>query len=748
MDPERRAFKLISENVVPHEVTLMEHSPRMDLIALGLATGGVCVYRLAWVRVWTLDAKDGCTPKALSWRPDGKALAVGWSDGVVTLHEIEYAKKYHEIELPAAVTCMNWMETSVKRFGVGLPFSYTDQTENLIRDLPLLPAEVGTDRPKDRWRSLQAKNIRKDKDSLDILLIGDANGYVHICLMGLLLIGSYLVPDDDDSDGDDSDGDNSVRSKLPVLSVSLSKCLGIFNTVVIKRDGKSSNGIVKFTQLISNLLPLKCQELHHFVSCFAHISAVLEYMSDVVKAMSDAWDSILLEIDSKLGGFAAKLPDDRSVQDEFLALLTCGTMSLELQSFLLNDLTEKGMKKMSQTVPSSYSAVLCLATTNLISACQLLIIRLGHLLGMTRWEDRFDQFGMSETTVEKCIHHVGSLSLKVEELANVIRTSMNDLNTFFQVLYCAIWRLENPDHEDADMGQLPQDRLLQVADFLLQLKPRAVAGSTAVCFNLEKVGQYLEDKDLSVLPETKPNCWTEFVKGKETSLVGDFIFQPHETKSLIQMVNSVYASVTAMFRDPIQVITESIYVAQSQPLWPIHEEFMMHTHNLASPGPSSDSDVTVAIEPTNRQRALVIRSTDQKKTPELSMLHILSYEKIISSKLYNVDTLALLLNSSNDPARTGNYSLAFISIKTLMSQGSLDLTQGLLDLSLSREISELIHQIRILPRTGFQALCVSGQRRVAAVLSASKKRIFLFDTEGEESESDDSDTESSDEDGS
>ena len=734
---ERRAFKLISEKVVPHEVTLMEWSPRMDLIALGLVTGGISVYRLSWVRVWSMDARQSSTPRALSWRPDGKALAVGWSDSVVSLHEIEDAKKYHEIKLPAAVTCMNWMETTVARFDVGLPFSYTDRTENLIKDLPLLPAEVATRDPKERWQSLVSKNFRKDGDHLDVLLVGDENGYIHVCLMGLFLIGSLPVTDD-----------GPVRSSgnLSVVSVSLSKCLDIFNVVVVKQDGENSSGIVHFTQLKGSLLPSRCRELYHLCSCFSHVAAVLEYMSDAVKAMSDAWDSILLQIDSKLSGFAAKLPADRSVQDEFLALLTCGTVSLELQSFLLNDLTEKGMKKLGQSVRSSYSAIMGLAVTNLVSACQLLVIRFSHLLGMARWQDRFGVLGLSEQLVESCIHQAGSFGLKVEELTIVIRTSMKDLDGFFRVLYRAILTLQDPNQEMPDVVQLSHASVLQVADFLMQLKPRAVAGSTAVRFNLEKVSQYLEDKDLSVLPETKPSCWTEFMKGKETGLAGDFVFQSHDTKSLIQMFHSVQASVEVMFKQPLLVVSQSVEFARSHSLWSIQKEVVtMDVHNLASPCSSNDSDLILAVEPTNRQKALLIRSTDKEKIPELFMLHIRyfsSYQKIISSMFYNVDTLALLLNSSSDPERPGFFSLVFVPIDTLMRQGSLDLTQGLLDLSLSQDVSGLIHQTRALPRTGFQALCVSGQRRVAAVLSTSKRRIFLFDMEAEESES-----ESSDEDG-
>lgn len=741
---ERQSFKLLSERFVSQEVSLMEWSPRMDLIALGMVTGEVSLYRLSWMRVWSMDARRGDTPKAFAWRPDGKALAVGWSDGAVSLHEIEDAKKYHEFKLPSPVTCMSWMETPIQKFDVGLPYKYSDKTDELIKDLPVLPAEAGTleDGTDARWQSAVAKNMSKDHNHLDILLIGNENGFVYVCLMGLLLIGSLPVVESSPVD--------SARES-PVLSVCLSKALSTLTAVVIKQTGESSGCNVHFTQLKGSLISSRCRELSHLSSCFSHIAAVLEYMSDAVKAMSDAWDSIVLQIDSKLSCFSATLPADHSVQDEFLALLTCGTVSLELQTFLLNELTEKGMKKLGHSIRSSYSAIMSLGVTNLMSACQLLVIRLSQLLGMARWQDRFGVLGLSEQLVESCVHQAGSFALKVEELILVIRSSMKDLDGFFRVLYRAILILQDPSQELPDVVQLSRDGVLQVADFLMQLKPKTVAGSTAMHFNLERVSQYLEDRDLSVLPETKPSCWTEFMKGKACSAVGDFVFQSHDTKSLIQMLHSVHASIEIMFKQSSLVVGRSMELVRSQPLLCVQKENMSNISRLASSFSSNSSQLFAVVEPGDQQRALVIRSSDGvmiplhytfqiNTSPDSSRGTKTTCQKIISTMFYSADTLALLLSSS-DVNQASTYSLAFLPIGTFVEKRLVDV----LDLSSAEDVSGLIQQTRVLPRTGFQSVCVSGQRRVAAVLSASGRRLILFDMEAGESDSDEEDSNTEDE---
>ena len=734
-----QAFKLISERFAPQEVSLMEWSPRMDLIALGLVTGEVCVYRLSWIRVWSMDAcaRRGNTATAVTWRPDGKALAVGWTDRVITFHEIEDAKKFHEFKLSSSVTCMTWMDTPLTDFNTSLPFSYCDKSEEMIKDLPALPGEVTRDDGTDaRWQSATAKLVRNSDDCLDVLLVGNESGTVHVFLRGMLLIGSFPVVEELLL--------GSVRTS-PVVSICLSKALGVLSAVLVEQNEKESSCCIRFTQLKGSLMLSRRRELCHLSRCFVHVTAVLEYMSNVVEAMSDAWDSIVLEIDSKLSGFASKLPSGQSVQDEFLALLTCGSVSLELQSFLLVDLTEKGLKKLGKSIQSSYSTILNYATTNLTSACHLLIIRLSHLLGMAGWQDRFGVLGLSKQLVESCLHQAGSFALKVEELSLVIRTSMKNLDGFLRVLYRAILILQDPNQEMPNVVQLSHDRVLQVADFLLQLKPKTMADGTATHFNLERVSQYLENKDLSMLPETKPSCWTEFMKGKEASGVGDFVFQSYDRKSLIQMLHALYASADVMFKHCSVVVSQSMELIRSQSLMCVPKKDISNINRLASSFSSSEGDMIMIVEPMDQEKALILRLSEQSVSPQYCLLKVesvdkseyadASCQKIVSAMFYNSNTLAMLLESS-DADGPQLYSMVFVPTNSLVGQS---LIESAPDMSTAIDVSELIHQSRTLPRTGFQALCVTGLRRVAVVLSASGRRVMLFDMEVDDSDSDEGD---------
>lgn len=57
-------------------------------------------------------------------------------------------------------------------------------------------------------------------------------------------------------------------------------------------------------------------------------------MSDTLKQIGEAWESVLLEMDSKLESFAEKLPAQDGMAADFLELLVFGVPSPELESFL------------------------------------------------------------------------------------------------------------------------------------------------------------------------------------------------------------------------------------------------------------------------------------------------------------------------------------------------------------------------------------------------------------------------------
>ena len=73
----------LEERQIEQEVKLLEWSPKMDILAVGLVNGDVSLHRLNWQKIWTVSPPEESTCEAIVWRPDGQVVAVGYTNGEV-----------------------------------------------------------------------------------------------------------------------------------------------------------------------------------------------------------------------------------------------------------------------------------------------------------------------------------------------------------------------------------------------------------------------------------------------------------------------------------------------------------------------------------------------------------------------------------------------------------------------------------------------------------------------------------------
>lgn len=88
----------------------------------------------------------------------------------------------------------------------------------------------------------------------------------------------------------------------------------------------------------------------------ANIEYLMGYLSRTLMAISEAWETILLEMDEKLARYAETNPPG-GVAADFLELLMIGIPTQNLENFLLRDLTEKGLKKLGHSIEMCYSNI-------------------------------------------------------------------------------------------------------------------------------------------------------------------------------------------------------------------------------------------------------------------------------------------------------------------------------------------------------------------------------------------------------
>jgi anaphase-promoting complex subunit 4 len=333
---EEKSFRQLEDVGCRADILAMKWSPKMDLIAIITGEGSVWLNRLSWQRVWTLRSSD-YKAISLAWRPDGKVLALGLDNGRVHLVNVENSECLHEYEVGSKPQFLDWVTTNPPRTSTpgGNSGIFTEKGDTILPRLPHLSGGGSTALSEGKAHDgpWDPKRLKELTGTLSFLVISDENSLVTLLVHGLLPIGRVNV-------GSLVESAQSFR----ILSASLDAQVQ-FLTIVIQtsRSSDFNDGVISVVTFDTKLYSSRSEELEVLSLKYGHISSLLTYLDSTFAAMSEAWEDILLEIDSQLEKYADSLGPDTSVSEEFLTLFTCGTASAELQMFLVNDLTEKGL---------------------------------------------------------------------------------------------------------------------------------------------------------------------------------------------------------------------------------------------------------------------------------------------------------------------------------------------------------------------------------------------------------------------
>lgn len=128
------------------------------------------------------------------------------------------------------------------------------------------------------------------------------------------------------------------------------------------------------------------------------------YINETIQNIIEAWETVLLEMDNKLTKYSSTQPDG-AISADFLDLLMFGYPSESLEEFLtrstttlsihiniilifsiiscfIRDLTEKGLKKLGNSIELSYSTIQKLVVKHLHTAILNISYHLNTLQGM------------------------------------------------------------------------------------------------------------------------------------------------------------------------------------------------------------------------------------------------------------------------------------------------------------------------------------------------------------------------------
>lgn len=773
--PDETAFKQVDEKHVSVEVELMLWSPKFDLVALSNGQGEVVLHRLSWQKVWLVaPPAEDVKVTALAWRPDGKVLAAGYTCGKINLYDIENSEILTTLELQGEVTCMSWITQSLPEGSTWSPDPYDeDNAAVYLPKLQPLNKSYGTlTKGTSVEENVEDKKKLNDQKELNLLLAGCGAKNLHMFAYGVYPIGEGVISPKPDG------------QLKQIHSAEISQDLHMVSVVIelVKDDVQDQQfSILTFD---TRLLSSRYRELRILALKCGQIATLMGYLQQTIQQMSEAWEDILMEMDSKLLKFAGekRKTGTSTVSNDFLELLMFGTPSPELQAFLLHELTEKGLKNLGHSIETSYSNIQKLVVQHLQVVSQAILYHLSDLRGMSTWYEKFGVLGMNTQKIQEAVTAVGSFVLKTSEIQQVIDNSIKNFKAFFRWLYVVILRLSN-EKPPAELSKMTQHDINFVAEFLrdnfahftldnhdeedISIADLMEDNNSKSGFKLEKVGQYLKREDLHYPPTVSSNPWVQFQKGCFHLKDTDILYPVENTKSLVQLLD---------------ILLEAIHSALSRPSMVIGSSFecLSSRHLFTLPKKEGDSNLKPKVcQFTGNEGQFLYTAYCMERLPSESLIILRQSTKggsvhceAVAVKFGEIPYRSADTSGQDDQERCSKHRLQDVgyydekTLSLLLVEEGEDESPVLVQLplvvipdSMYTEVPpdgnrqdfslNVIDVGEKLENQSYQRLenmkahsfSVSGTRKTAIVLFSSKRRvrIFLMDAEEEEDDEDEAD---------
>ncbi|XP_017871547.1 PREDICTED: anaphase-promoting complex subunit 4 isoform X2 [Drosophila arizonae] len=769
------SMKLLGARNMSCIVERMEWNNKMDLIAYGTEKGEVVIQRLNWQKIVTFPTPgEDVRVRSLSWQMDETLLAVGYSNGKVALLDAEsetiisgliYEDDIKKVYFSKAINCKEGLD------------SYTcNAKDKHKRYLPKLPPLTNID---PCLKTLDQKSFPKGSPCFLVVIM--RSGKVHLLLLGALQAGSIdltqhvLNPD-----------------QFDVYDVRLN---GDFNAIyALLRDGQQ----LKLLHFHNQVLQDSISPMLELASHCAHILETKNYINDTQQCLTEAWETVQLEMDNKLTKYANSQAYGM-ISAHFLELLVFGYATLEVEEFLT--LTEKGFKKIANSVDLSLNNLQGLVFKQLNGAAINMFYFLNTIAGFGRMTHFFEAL-ISPDVASEAMRACGSFLLKVHELQRTIDTLVYDMKLFHSWVIFTILRLSHQEIPD-DMVFTGKENLA-LAEFFCSMEPEipepcedvdisidksATTSTTAAAataateeelpsddnpapsattrskFNLERVGQYLENAYLTQPHPVDPaEIWPRLLAENEC-LAQCNLLVPHDKRlSLIQQRDKMFNAIDAVFHKPTESISASFKLSSTVICGDLQH---MHAESAAEPDQQSNSDFVncsyYVHEATRcdmlaltigRQEAMVLefsRGEDclmrcirvqLQPGPFTAQLQEDYYNlRFVDLQFYNESSLSMLAQTSTTAtsARPHSYFLQFS-----LSAARNHCTQHQLTPLIKLDEATVTHSVHDIPdAAAFKALdgvcemlAVSGSRKVATVLSDRRRKMTIFEMEIEEEEDD------------
>lgn len=289
-------------------------------------------------------------------------MAISYSNGHLRLLSVEDAKKIFSFNFSDSIQWLYWLQESDE-------MTRKQEASNFYEDISSrqLPKPISYDLISQLFEKANNRDFSDNlfiKENKQMTFLVCAHG----TSIAIFVYGYYLLIDANL---------DLVPSFLNYKQ--LKACFLSDNTSLISTLGLTEENLLVYSLLDARILEENNIQIKLLSTKFGMLYSMLTSIKDCIKEMDELWEDILVEMDQKFQSYAlqrlnsnknnnvstngANNPsingsgETASLVHDFMMLYAFGSCSEQFKAFLVNELTEKGLKKLEISVENYYSNI-------------------------------------------------------------------------------------------------------------------------------------------------------------------------------------------------------------------------------------------------------------------------------------------------------------------------------------------------------------------------------------------------------
>lgn len=490
------------------------------------------------------------------------------------------------------------------------------------------------------------------------------------------------------------------------------------------------SSLLKVVIIDSALLKSHGKELYSIASKHEHLKALVDYLFSTITTIKENWENILLEMDTKLSKYAARVPKG-GITADFLDLLMFGTYSNDIEEFLVHDLTKKGLEKFGQIIEMSYGSIQKLLLKYVAKMGQNITYHLAELRGLARLKHRYQVLGLHEDNITAAIHSNGAFLIKTGEMQQIINQSVVSYKAFFRWLYTSVMHLID-EPVPPEIPKMTQQDQISIAEFLKNFDRIGCDVGANSELIMERLGQYLADAPLTIERNMSNNEWDLFLKQNYCIANNPLILKHYKEMSLVQQLNHLKQSIDTIFSQPKEAIMGHFKTIDALTCFRV-------PNRICSSQINSDNKTYFAFlcgEPPCELMCLL--QVAANKTRCVYLYFSQNNESkcdITDLSFYSAKFLTVLLQYTNTSILC-QLQLAALSEKLVDIDPKIPISEQDIPQANACELAAPFKNIDSMIAS---KIAVSGSRSVCIVLADNKRQVRIYEMEAEEEEEEDAD---------